>query len=145
LVTYTLQHIFLMNWLVLYEEIKEEQQLHNLLFLLQLGALSSLNEITKAGFGDFMRVSEGVRSFLLNDVLKELQDNKLIDDFTITPHGKEVFREMSSLLLYDKLYKGCLPISERYQNNMTLIEKDIFNVIPVKRAKIGETIFPEWM
>jgi len=144
-VKYTLQHIFLMNWLILYKHIKEEQQLHNLLFLLQLAALSCLNEITKAGFSDFMRVNKGVRSSVLNDVLKELRDNELTQNFTITPRGKEVFREMSSLLLYDKLYKGCLPISERYQNNMALIEEDIFNVIPVKRAKIGQTIFPEWL
>lgn len=130
-----------MSWLVLFENLDEnESRLHNLLFLLEQQAMTQLNRVTDAGINDFGKQGKGVYSERITHLLAELRTEKLITGLQLTTKGKEIFRSVSSSLLYDPLYSKCLPFAQRYQDNLHLIDADIAANLLVKRAKPGEKI-----
>lgn len=124
----------------MFPHLNREQQLHNLLFLLETAALAKLDKITAAGFTDFVREGKGVYSASLDKVLRDLRKHNLVQGFSLTGQGKEVFRNISSLLLYDGLYQNCLVVSECFERDLSLIDKDIADNLLVRRSKPGERI-----
>jgi len=117
-----------------------ERRLHNLVFLLELHALPHLGKITPAGFNDFARQGKGVNSARIAGILRELRTEKLVDGLELTLKGKEIFKNISSTLLYDPLYYKCVPFAGRYRENPLLVDEDIFANLLVKRSKAGEII-----
>ena len=133
---YSLQHLFIMSWLVLFPGL-QEQQLHCLLFLLEQHAVQKLSVPTAAGIDDFVKQGRGVLSRRVVEVLQELRSEGLLAELELTAKGKEVFRNLSSVLLYDPLYSLCVPFAERYRRDYALIQQDIGCSMAVVRSKHG--------
>lgn len=123
--------------LIINFDMTDPRLLHSLIFLAHASLAAPVND----ELIPFFRTRDGVRSPIIEQKIKDLEDKGLIDSkLMATKKGRNVYLNLSSALKYSPVLENCIDIYMKLDESKEHVEEAVNSFLPVRRLKPGEQV-----